>query len=212
VFWGEGDVPLFPLEVLSGYRRWPHQSLYLLLVGISANVTSIASLIPGLQLVPVMPPTDFHSHSHSSQASSPCLWSTSPYPSQHPVPHSSLSPPISNYYVISPSVWDSHPSLGSLCYPVSLGLLDCNMVILHFMANVDLPVNTFHIYPSDTGLPHSIWYSEIPFISLQYSLYLCFKQLYSIPLCSCTIFSLCIHHFRDIWAAFSFWLLWLRLL
>jgi hypothetical protein len=54
-FGGLMDGLLSPLEVLPGYRRWPLQSLYLCLVGISVRVTFIGSPYPspspGLQLV-----------------------------------------------------------------------------------------------------------------------------------------------------------------
>jgi hypothetical protein len=40
------DVPLPPLEVPLGYRRWPLQSPYPSLVGVSARVTPIDSPEP----------------------------------------------------------------------------------------------------------------------------------------------------------------------
>ena len=131
-------MPLPHLEVLPGYRRYPHQSLYLQLLGVLARIipkTFRTTSIEGFWLVPEMPTAD------SCYLSQPSLISP-----QHLililVPISTLSP-----IQFPPSIHlqclfcfpfcEMHAS--SLRPSLLLSFfwsVDCSIVTLYFMANV----------------------------------------------------------------------------
>jgi hypothetical protein len=130
-FWVEGFVDgfmspsLYWMSCLASYRRWPLQSPYPLLVGVSDVVPTIDSTetpyIHGFQLVPEIPllisilipsplqlPSLLHSPSLNPQHPSPL----------HPLPSCSLPPFTSNDYFIFPSEV-THPPLSPPYYLVS---------------------------------------------------------------------------------------------
>jgi hypothetical protein len=126
-------VSLPPLEVPPGYRRWPLQSLYPLLVGVSARVTHPhrlpgTSSFPGHQLFPKMP--------------LPSTAVLTPGPLPHPHPLLMLAPtqflPLASTddCFVSPLSEIHASSPGTSFLPSFFGSLDCSMVVLHFTAYV----------------------------------------------------------------------------
>ena len=123
-------VPLIPLGVPSGYRRWPLHSPYL----------SGAFPVPGLKLISEMPSHQFlFSFIALSWAlPPPHTWSPSLFPFLPPSPTHFPPPSTSNVYFISLLSEIQASSFGSSLLLSFYGSVDCSMSILYFMATVHL--------------------------------------------------------------------------
>ena len=134
------SVFLSPLEVLSGYRRWP----YLPLVRVSARVTPQTPRSLTYSRFSDIP-KDASSFHVFSQPSSPSPFTSHLIPSLHPFPSPSTSPTQFLSFIhfqcqLYFPFWMrlKHPCLGLLSCLAILGLWSCKMDILYFMASIHL--------------------------------------------------------------------------
>lgn len=143
------SVVIAPLKVLSSYRRQQVQAPYLPVLGILAKVPIAKqkpSIAPGFYFDPEMP----HSLSLLSHYSLPLY--SSPDPS-FPSPQA-LSPLMKCIlFLLSRDIHASFPQL-FLLFNLSVSV-DCSMILLYFIADIHLKLNTQPICLTGSGLPHS---------------------------------------------------------
>jgi hypothetical protein len=163
-----GWCPLPPLEVPPGYSRWPFQSPYSLLLGVSARETHIDSQEPLLSQVSSLsqrcyPPTSILSSSSLFTPPHPAAMLSFPtsYPPPHPQPSSSLHFWCLFYF----------PFLGPLYYLASLGLwivvqLSCTLLLI----STNKWVHTIWIFLDQDYLTQDDFFFSQKCICLQISL------------------------------------------
>ena len=85
------------------------------------------------------------------------IWSCFPFPlpHSHPGPSLPLTPVIIFFPLLSGT---EASSLGPFCLLYLLQSVGFILGILCFLANIHLPVNTYHACPFGSELPHSGWY------------------------------------------------------
>jgi len=155
------------LRFLSGYSMWPFQGLYPQFCESQDHLHWFLGvfLIPGLSHILEMLPLITISCRFPSTllAIWPSLLSL-PTPDHKSLYSPCIGPSIHlhfYYYFIIPSKWDSRNLTWVVLFSL-FGSGKCSMGILYFLANIHLEVGTHHTCSDRTGLPHSVWYSQVP--------------------------------------------------
>jgi hypothetical protein len=92
-----------------------------------------------------------------------------PVPIPTHLPLGFLHSSTSDVYFISLSKCDSNTSFGSSMLFTVFGSVDCNLVILYFVDNIQLQVDINNVCFSESELHHSRWYFLVPSICQQTS-------------------------------------------